>query len=192
MCNTRITEDPRIDPPIKAVSGAIDLGVAVSDAESREQVLKEANTEQAIAVRDLVTQGRHRGASALAHRNPVCRVTALLSHPNGRPTRRPQPRSRSRSGDSPRNPVPGLALLGRWLPRRWIIQTVITVIIPETPALDGDGHRAHRDDVDCDHDHDADDQPRRCHGLTLDCQFRGTGRSTGAARAELSEEARRG
>ena len=60
------------------------------------------------------------------------------------------------------------------------------------PALDEDGHRAHRDDVDCDHDHDADDQPRRRYGLTPDCQFRGTGQSTGAARAELSEEARRG
>jgi hypothetical protein len=60
------------------------------------------------------------------------------------------------------------------------------------PALDEDGHRAHRDDVDCDHDHDADDQPRRRYGLALDCQFRGTGQPTGAARAELSEEARRG
>ena len=87
MGNTRITEDPRIDPRIKAVLGAVDLGVAVSDADSREQVLEEANTEQSIAVRDLVTRGRHRGASALARRNPVCRVTALLSHPNGRPAR---------------------------------------------------------------------------------------------------------
>ena len=87
MGNTRITEDPRIDPRIKAVLEAIDLRVAASDAESREQVLKEANTEQAIAVRDLVTRGRHRGASALARRNPVCRVTALLSHPNSRPAR---------------------------------------------------------------------------------------------------------
>ena len=61
MGNTRITEDPTIDPRIKAVLGAIDLGVAVSDADSREQVLKEANTEQSIAVRDLLTRGRHRG-----------------------------------------------------------------------------------------------------------------------------------
>jgi hypothetical protein len=87
MGNTRITEDPTIDPRIKAVLGAIDLGVAVSDADSREQVLKEANTEQSIAVRDLLTRGRHRGAPAVARRNPVCRVTALLSHPNGRPAR---------------------------------------------------------------------------------------------------------
>ena len=36
MGNTRITEDPRIDPPIKAVLEAIDLGLAASDAESRE------------------------------------------------------------------------------------------------------------------------------------------------------------
>jgi len=43
------------------------------------------------------------------------------------------------------------------------------------PALDEDGHRAHRDDVDCDHDHDADDQPRRRYGLALDCQFREPG-----------------
>jgi len=64
MGNTRITEDPRIDPRIKAVVGAIDLGLAVSDAESREQLLKEANTEQAIAVRDLVTPAANRDLAA--------------------------------------------------------------------------------------------------------------------------------
>jgi acetyl esterase len=55
MGNTRIAEDPRIDPRIKAVLGAVDFASAVGDAESREQVLEEANTEEAIAVRDLVT-----------------------------------------------------------------------------------------------------------------------------------------
>jgi acetyl esterase len=55
MGNTKIAEDPRIDPRIKAVLGAVDFGVAVGDAESRAQVLEEANTEEAIAVRDLFT-----------------------------------------------------------------------------------------------------------------------------------------
>ncbi|HXQ59571.1 MAG TPA: hypothetical protein VN799_05715, partial [Acidimicrobiales bacterium] len=55
MGNTRITDDPRIDPRIKVVLGAIEFGDAVGDAESREQLLEEANTEEAIARRTLVT-----------------------------------------------------------------------------------------------------------------------------------------
>ena len=55
MPNARIAEDPRIDPRIKAVMGAIDFGGAVADAESREQLLAEANAEDAVAIRDLVT-----------------------------------------------------------------------------------------------------------------------------------------
>jgi len=51
----RISEDPRIDPRIKAVLGAIDFAVTVGDAESREQVLAEANTEEAVAQRQMVT-----------------------------------------------------------------------------------------------------------------------------------------
>src|SRR5438094_3590915 len=51
----KVTEDPRIDPRIKAVFGAFDFAVAVSDAESREQVLAEANTEEAVAQRQMVT-----------------------------------------------------------------------------------------------------------------------------------------
>jgi acetyl esterase/lipase len=55
MANTRIADDPRIDPRIKAVFGTFDLGGPVSDAASREQLLKEANTEEAIAIRSLIT-----------------------------------------------------------------------------------------------------------------------------------------
>jgi acetyl esterase len=51
---SRITEDPRIDPRIKAVFGAFDA-VALGDADSREQVLEEANTQEAIAQRNLVS-----------------------------------------------------------------------------------------------------------------------------------------
>ena len=43
----RIVEDPRIDPRIKAVFGAIDLPGGVGDAESREQLLEEASSEEA-------------------------------------------------------------------------------------------------------------------------------------------------
>jgi acetyl esterase len=55
MGNTRIAEDPRIDPRIKAVFGPLDFGGPLGDAESREQLLEEANTEEAIAVRSMVT-----------------------------------------------------------------------------------------------------------------------------------------
>jgi acetyl esterase/lipase len=55
MGNARIIEDPRIDPRIKAVFGAIDLPGAVGDAETREQLLEEANTEEAIAGREMIT-----------------------------------------------------------------------------------------------------------------------------------------
>ena len=46
---TKISEDPRIDPRIKAVFGAMDLG-AGGDVANREEVLEAANTEEAIAV----------------------------------------------------------------------------------------------------------------------------------------------
>lgn len=55
MGDTRISADPRIDPRIKAMMGTLDLGMAAVDAESREQLLEEANSENAMAVRDLVT-----------------------------------------------------------------------------------------------------------------------------------------
>ena len=86
MGNTRITEDPRIAPRIKAVLGAIDLGLALSDADSREQVLKEANTEQAIAVRDLVTRAAPWILSSVAPESGLS-CHARLNHPNGRPAR---------------------------------------------------------------------------------------------------------
>ncbi|MDT5046066.1 MAG: hypothetical protein QOG75_1919 [Mycobacterium sp.] len=54
MGNARINEDPRIDPRIKAVFGAMDLPGPVGDAENREQLLKEANTDEAIAAHEMI------------------------------------------------------------------------------------------------------------------------------------------
>jgi acetyl esterase/lipase len=47
---SKLAEDPRIDPRIKAVMGAMPA-VSQGDAESREQIVAEANTEQALAAR---------------------------------------------------------------------------------------------------------------------------------------------
>ena len=55
MGEGRIATDPRIDPRIKAMLGTLDFGNSAGDAESREQLLEEANTEDASAVRDLFT-----------------------------------------------------------------------------------------------------------------------------------------
>lgn len=55
MANTRITEDPRIDPRIKALFGALDQAEPASDVASREVQLEEANTEEAIAQRKVFT-----------------------------------------------------------------------------------------------------------------------------------------
>ena len=147
MGNTRITEDPRIDPRIKAVVGAIDLGLAVSDAESREQVLKEANTEQAIAVRDLVTWGRHRRSLSFGapesdlscHRAPqpperqASKVTATTIPIK---IRRFATKSCSRIG-----------LAWRLAPAEMDHPHGDNGDHSRDPALDEDGHRAHRDDV---------------------------------------------
>jgi acetyl esterase/lipase len=55
MGTNRIAEDPRIDPRIKAFLGGIDLGTTLPDIESREQLLKEAETPEAIAGREAFT-----------------------------------------------------------------------------------------------------------------------------------------
>jgi acetyl esterase len=55
MAENRITGDPRIDPRIKTLFGALDLPPAIADVASREQLLEEANSEEAIGVRSLVT-----------------------------------------------------------------------------------------------------------------------------------------
>ncbi|HEY5025647.1 MAG TPA: alpha/beta hydrolase [Acidimicrobiales bacterium] len=47
--------DPRIDPRLKAMFGQFDLGAPLGDAASREQMIEEANTEEAIGIRSLVT-----------------------------------------------------------------------------------------------------------------------------------------
>ena len=52
MADTRITEDPRIDPRIRALFGLIDMEMPpMADAQSREQLLAEANTDEAVAQR---------------------------------------------------------------------------------------------------------------------------------------------
>ena len=54
MPNTKITEDPRIDPRIKAVFGGLDVVMGGGDAATRDEMIAEANSEQAIAQRQLI------------------------------------------------------------------------------------------------------------------------------------------
>ena len=55
MANPKISEDPRIDPRIKAIMGNVELPPAV-DVENREELLAHANTPEAITARkDLTT-----------------------------------------------------------------------------------------------------------------------------------------
>jgi acetyl esterase/lipase len=51
----KIAEDPRIDPRIKAGLGGVDFASARSNAVSRDQLLEEANTKEAIELRGLLT-----------------------------------------------------------------------------------------------------------------------------------------
>jgi acetyl esterase/lipase len=52
---SKLTDDPRIDPRIKAVFGAFDMTMSMDDAASREELLAEASTEQAQAARQMMT-----------------------------------------------------------------------------------------------------------------------------------------
>jgi acetyl esterase len=52
---SKIADDPRIDPRIKNLFGALDFAPVLSDASSREELLAEAGTEQAIAARQMMT-----------------------------------------------------------------------------------------------------------------------------------------
>jgi acetyl esterase/lipase len=51
---SKIAADPRIDPRIKALFGAFPSMAPLADAESRDQLLAEATTEEAIAQRALI------------------------------------------------------------------------------------------------------------------------------------------
>lgn len=51
MANDRIAGDPRIDPRIKAVFGAIELPASLGDVADRDVLLKEASSEEAMAQR---------------------------------------------------------------------------------------------------------------------------------------------
>jgi len=55
MANEKVLNDPRIDPRIKAIFGGFELRVA-GDVESREQLLEEANSESAVAMRQAMEQ----------------------------------------------------------------------------------------------------------------------------------------
>jgi len=50
---SKMNDDPRIDPRIKAIFGKIAMG-GVRDVESREAALEAANTEKAIAAREMI------------------------------------------------------------------------------------------------------------------------------------------
>jgi acetyl esterase len=54
MGDVRITEDQRIDPRIRTMLGVIEPAVNAGDAHSRQQLLDEANTEKAIAERQMI------------------------------------------------------------------------------------------------------------------------------------------
>jgi acetyl esterase len=55
MPNSKILDDPRIDPRIKAVIGALDVAAPARDVKSRAELLEAANTKEAIAQRELLT-----------------------------------------------------------------------------------------------------------------------------------------
>lgn len=54
MANDRITEDPRIDPRIKAIFGSIELPEEPGDVADRDQLLAEASSEDAEARRAML------------------------------------------------------------------------------------------------------------------------------------------
>jgi len=51
----KIAADPRIDPRIKAVMGALPARMPLGDVESRDQLLAEAATDEAVAQREVLT-----------------------------------------------------------------------------------------------------------------------------------------
>jgi acetyl esterase len=53
MGSSRITEDPRIDPRIKSMFGAMEVGQTPRDFDSREQMLEEYNSAEAMARREI-------------------------------------------------------------------------------------------------------------------------------------------
>ena len=85
-----VSNDPRIDPRIKTVLGALGTPGGGGDAESREQLLAEANTDEAIAQRAMITTllggRRQRGDRAVEgpqrHR-ALRRVAARRQHDQG-------------------------------------------------------------------------------------------------------------
>ncbi|HET9689524.1 MAG TPA: alpha/beta hydrolase fold domain-containing protein [Acidimicrobiales bacterium] len=54
MTDNRIASDPRIDPRIKAVLGAFDARPSPGDVADRDVLLKEAQSEEAVALRELI------------------------------------------------------------------------------------------------------------------------------------------
>ena len=50
--NSKIMEDPRLDPRLKAIFGAMETGAAGGDVDSRETLIARSNSEEAIAARE--------------------------------------------------------------------------------------------------------------------------------------------
>jgi hypothetical protein len=62
MGSNRIAEDPRIDPRIKAGFGVGDMSFDFSDVDTRERLLEETNSPDAVAQREMFTaRGEHGG-----------------------------------------------------------------------------------------------------------------------------------
>jgi acetyl esterase/lipase len=55
MANAKILDDPRIDPRIKALFGAIDLAGMGADVKSRDELLEQANSPEGKAAQEMVT-----------------------------------------------------------------------------------------------------------------------------------------
>ena len=55
MANNKIADDPRIDPRIKAFFGSFPSQPPMADAASRQELLDAANTEEALAQRQMIT-----------------------------------------------------------------------------------------------------------------------------------------
>jgi acetyl esterase len=84
MANSRITEDSRIDPRIKALFGALEMG-AQRSVENREALLVAVNTKEAVAARETLGGFLNMcDSEAIAPSTGLTRTEySLLSQPDG-------------------------------------------------------------------------------------------------------------
>ena len=54
MANSKIMEDPRIDPRIKAVFGEMDFSGMTPDAKSRQELVDKANSDESKAAQEML------------------------------------------------------------------------------------------------------------------------------------------